>query len=554
MTEPKKPSTAKSATKIMAAVLGSRILGLVREMVLSFVFGASRELDALKVAFRIPNLLRDLFAEGALSTAFVTTFSQTMATNGKASALRLANLVFNILVVALSLICLLGIVFSDPLVHLIAPAFAETAGKLTLTVNLTQIMFPFILFAALAALYMGLLNSLGSFGLPASASMAFNIISIIAGGTIAWCFDPTFQDKEKCVTGFAIGVLLGGLAQWAVQIPRARKFGFRFVWIFDLRDSGLKKILMLMGPAIIGVAAVQINVLISTYFAAGFGNGAITWLDNAFRLMQMPIGMFGVAISTVMLPSVSRSAALNNLDEFKHSLQESMRYMLFLAIPSTAGLALMSTPIIGALFQHGAYHSSDTAQTATLLRYYSIGLISYSAIKVLAPAFYALNKVWIPVRISISGILLNILLNYWFIRILGLGLYSLPLSISLVALLNFGQLWFWLRFTIGNPFDKAFLISLAKILAATFVMADVVYGLNWLFTDTLSAWLHDVHIWIFKGQSIACIIQAFVISGIGATTYFGVAWLFKLDEAQRIYRALTAKFLKPTAHPFRSAR
>jgi putative peptidoglycan lipid II flippase len=544
MPDPQKPSTAKSATKIMAAVFGSRILGLVREMVLSFVFGASRELDALKVAFRIPNLLRDLFAEGALSAAFVTTFSQKMATEGKESALRLANLVFNILVVSLSLICLLGILFSGPLVHLIAPGFAETAGKLALTVKLTQIMFPFILFAALAALYMGLLNSLGSFGLPASASMAFNIISIVAGGAIAWCFDPTFQDKEKCVTGFAIGVLLGGLAQWAVQIPRARKFGFRFTWIFDLQDSGLKKILFLMIPAIVGAAAVQVNVLVSTYFATGFGNGAVTWLDNAFRLMQMPIGMFGVAISTVMLPSVSRSAALNNLDEFKHSIQEGLRYMLLLAIPSSVGLALMATPIIGALFQHGAYHSADTAQTATLLRYYSIGLIGYSAIKVLAPTFYALNKVWTPVRISISGILLNILLNYCFIRVFNLGLYSLPLSISIVALLNSFQLWFWLYRLIGNPFDKTFFISLAKILAATFVMAGVVYMLNWLFADTLSVWLHDVHVGIFKGQGIAYIIQAFVISGIGAATYFGSAWLLKLDEAQRIYRTLTTKFFK----------
>jgi putative peptidoglycan lipid II flippase len=541
MPEPKKPSTAKSATKIMAAVLGSRILGLVREMVLSFVFGASRELDALKVAFRIPNLLRDLFAEGALSAAFVTTFSQKMATDGKESALRLANLVFNILVVSLSLICLLGIVFSDPLVHLIAPGFSETAGKLVLTVKLTQIMFPFILFAALAALYMGLLNSLGSFGLPASASIAFNIISIVAGGAIAWCFDPTFQDKEKCVTGFAIGVLLGGLAQWAVQIPRARKFGFHFTWIFDLRDSGLKKILLLMGPAIIGVAAVQVNVLVTTYFAAGFGNGAVSWLDNAFRLMQMPIGMFGVAISTVMLPSVSRSAALNNLYEFKHSVQEGLRYMLFLAVPSSAGLALMATPIIGALFQHGAYHAADTARTTTLLRYYAIGLIGYSAIKVLAPAFYALNQVKIPVRVSISGILLNILLNYWFIRILNLGLYSLPLSISIVALLNSCQLWFWLRNAIGNPFDKAFFISLAKILAATFIMADVVFLLNWLFEKKLIDGLHNLHIWKFN---LAYVIQALVISGIGAATYFGSTWLLKLDEAQRIYRTLTTKLFK----------
>ncbi|MDR2462171.1 MAG: murein biosynthesis integral membrane protein MurJ, partial [Verrucomicrobiales bacterium] len=189
---PEQSSTAKSATKIMGAVLGSRILGLVREQILSALFGAGRELDALKVAFRIPNMLRDLFAEGALSSAFVPTFSKVLTIEGRDAAFRLANLVFNALVVILSVICLLGILFSDQLVHLIAPDFAATSGKLPLTVTLTQIMFPFILFVALAALYMGLLNSLGSFGLPASASMAFNLVSIAAGAGLAWWLDPTF--------------------------------------------------------------------------------------------------------------------------------------------------------------------------------------------------------------------------------------------------------------------------------------------------------------------------------------------------------------------------
>ena len=530
MPEPRQVSTAKSAAKIMAAIFGSRILGLLREVVLSAIFGASRELDALKVAFRIPNLLRDLFGEGALSSAFVPTFSKTLTTDGKEAAFRLANLVFNVLVIVLSVICLIGILFSDFIVGVIAHDFVNTSGKLELTSQLTQIMFPFILFAALAALYMGLLNSLGSFGLPASASMAFNIVSIAAGAGVAWWLDPSFTDKAKCVHGFAVGVLLGGIAQWAVQIPRARKYGLRFMWIFDLKDSGLRKILTLMAPATIGVAAVQINVLVITYFAASFGDGAVTWLDNAFRLMQLPIGMFGVAISMVTLPAVSRAAARANIGEFKQNLQEGLRYMLFLAVPAAVGLVLLASPIIAALFQRGNYTAADTGQTAVLLQFYSIGLIGYSAVKVLSPAFYALDKVKFPVLVSVSGIVLNIVLNYLFIRMFKLGLYSLPLSVSIVAVINSLQLWFWLRRSIGGLFDRAFFISMAKVLAATFLMADMVWLLNRLFNGSG-----------FSGQ-LFVIIQAVVVSGIGAAVYFGAAWLFKLEEVRRIQQTLMKKF------------
>ncbi|MDR1145052.1 MAG: murein biosynthesis integral membrane protein MurJ [Verrucomicrobiales bacterium] len=530
MPAPPSNSTAKSAGKIMAAILGSRLLGLAREMVLSGIFGASRELDALKVAFRIPNMLRDLFAEGALSSAFVPTFSKLLVTDGRPAALRLASLVFNALLVTLGVVCLLGVLCSGPIVSVIAPDFAATSGKLPLTVTLTQIMFPFILFAALAALYMGLLNSLGSFGLPASASMAFNLVSIVSGVVIAWCLDHTFADKEKCVYGFAGGVLLGGLAQWLIQAPRARQLGFRHRLELDWRDRGLLKVIRLMGPAIIGVSAVQINVLVMTRFAASFGNGAVTWLDNAFRLTQLPIGLFGVAISMVTLPAVSRSAAVHNMDEFRRGLRAGLRYMLFLAVPATVGLWLLATPVISALFQWGAYTAADVARTAGLLRYYTVGLLGYAAIKVLAPAFYSLNRPLVPTLVSVSGIGLNLALIWLAVSVLRWDLFSLPLAVSLAALLNAALLWLWLHRRVGVIADRAFMVSAGKILLATLLMAALVRGLYYFVTASVG-----------DGGKIFTVVQALILSGAGVLAYFTAAWLLGLEEIRRLWQALTVK-------------
>ncbi len=518
------PSTARSASKIMAAIFGSRILGLFREILLSAIFGASLELDALKTAFRIPNLLRDLFAEGALSTAFVTTFSQKLAREGKPEAFRLANLVLTTLAGFLFIVTIWGIIFSDWIVRILAPGFAGIPGKMELTVSLTQIMFPFILVVALAAIYMGLLNSLGSFGLPASASTAFNIVSILVGAGAGWLYDPHFG--PKAIYGFAIGVVAGGVVQWLIQVPRAWQLGFRPAWALDFKDSGLRKVLILMTPAVIGGAAVQVNVLVNSYFASFFGNGAVTWMDNAFRLMQLPIGMFGVAISMVTLPSVSRSAALENLDEFRCKIQESLRCMFFLTLPSSVGLALVAHPIIAMLFQRHAYKAFDTAQTASLLACYTLGLAGYAAIKVLAPAFYALDRVKTPLNISLAGIALNIGFNMLFLLVFHWGLISLPLSTSLVALINFFQLAWWLQKHLGRLADASFCKALAKIGLASLVMAGVLFFFRSMLTGLPS------------------MLQALLLISTGGTVYFVAAWMLKLEEIHRFTEYIETK-LKP---------
>jgi len=287
----------RSARTVSLAVLGSRVLGLVREQVLAALFGAGREFDAFVTAFRIPNLLRDLFAEGALSAAFVTTFTKKLTTDGDTGAWRIANLVLNALLVILSGITIIGILAAPVIVKLIAPGFADVPGKLELTVMLTRIMFPFLLLIALAALAMGMLNAKQRFGIPASASMMFNIGSILGGVGLAFWLDPHLG--PRAMIGMSIGTLIGGAAQLLIQIPSLFAVGYRYQPILDWRDPDFRRVLTLLGPAVLGVAAVQINVFVDNWFASFFGNGAVAWLNCAFRLMQFPIGLFGVAIAVV---------------------------------------------------------------------------------------------------------------------------------------------------------------------------------------------------------------------------------------------------------------
>jgi len=520
-------STAKSAKKIMLAVMGSRVLGLVREIVLNAVFGAGKELDAFIAAFRIPNLLRDLFAEGALSVSFVTTFSKKMETEGKAAAFRLASLVISFICVVLGAITLLGIFGSEWIVKLVASGFYSVPGKAELTIQLTRILFPFIFFVSLAAVYMGLLNSLGSFGLPASASTAFNATSIVSGLAIGWLIDPNLG--WKAIYGFAIGTVLGGVVQFLIQVPRSKQLGFHYRWMLDWKDSGLKQVLMLTLPSVIAGAAVQVNVLVNTQFASWLENGAVTCLNNAFRLMQLPIGMFGVAIASVVLPMVSRSAAQKNMEHFRDKISEGIKLALFLTVPASVGLAVLARPIIGIIYQHGAFTSYSTAQTAVALQAYTVGLAGYACIKVLAPSFYAIDLPRIPVRISITGIAINIILNSIFIFILDFGILGLALSTSAVALINVLQLAYELRSRIG-AYGQMFEFF-KKIILASAIMGLCVYGLK-IFLEP--------HFTRFWGNLFLLLIAI----SAGIAVFLFAAWALKMKE---LHMLLPSKLTRTAA-------
>ena len=314
MASPQDQRISTRATGVVGvAVLCSRILGLVREQIFAGLFGAGKNLDAFLMAFRLPNLLRDLFAEGALSTAFITTFSGKIATEGDESAWRLANKVATLTAVFMSVVTLLGILFTPQLIQVIAPGFAPE--KAHLTIQLARIMWPFMFLVSLAALVMGILNAKHVFGPPAMASSYFNLGSIIGGVSIGYCLDPHFGARS--LIGLAIGTLIGGLWQLTAQFPSLRRVGYKFKADFHWRDAGVRTVLNLMGPAVIAASAVQVNVLVNSIFASKLGDGPVSWLNIAFRLMQLPLGIFGVAIGTVTLPMVSRHAAVGNVNEFR---------------------------------------------------------------------------------------------------------------------------------------------------------------------------------------------------------------------------------------------
>ena len=454
--------SARATGIVGIAILCSRLLGLVREMVIASLFGASRNLDAFLTAFRAPNMLRDLFAEGALSTAFVTTFAKKIQTEGDQSAWGLANKVATLTTVFMSAITLIGVLLAPWLVAALAPGFDPE--KTQLTILLTRVMFPFILMVSLAALAMGMLNAKDVFGVPAMASSFFNLGSIIGGVLLAYWIDPHFG--SRALVGLALGTLIGGFLQLIVQMPSLSRLHYIFRPDFHWRDEGVRKVLQLMWPAVIAASAVQVNVLINSIFASYLQDGAVSWLNIAFRLMQLPLGIFGVAVATVTLPLISRSAAQGNKAEFRGALAHALRLVMLLTIPSAIGLVILAEPIISLIYQHGRFTAAATAQTAGALRFYAIGLVGYASVKVLAPAFYALDRRTLPMLVSLFSIGLNAGLNWILTFHMGLGHRGLALSTSVIAMTNFLLLYIMMRRYAGRLETGALLGTLAKLLLA----------------------------------------------------------------------------------------
>src|SRR5438309_7360476 len=516
------------------AILCSRVLGLIREVVFAALFGASRNMDAFLTAFRAPNMLRDLFAEGALSTAFVTTFSQRIATEGDKSAWRLASKVATLTLVFMSGLTLVGILFAPVLIKILAPGFP--VDKAELTVLLTRIMFPFILLVSLAALVMGMLNAKHVFGMPAMASSFFNLGSIIGGVALCYWLDPQPDWRhphfgERGLVGLSIATLIGGFLQLIVQFPSLGRVGFRFRLDFNWRDPGVRTILGMMGPATIAASAVQVNVAVNSIFASGLGDGPIAWLNIAFRLMQLPLGIFGVAVATVTLPLVSRSAAVGNTSEFRSALAHSVRLVLLLTIPAAIGLIILAEPIIQLIYQHGRFTHEATIQTAAALRFYAIGLAGYSADKVLAPAFYALDKRHLPMFVSLTSIAVNLLLNWFFTFHLHLGHRGLALSTSLVAVTNFFFLYSMMRHYTKRLETGTMLETIGKLLLAGVVLAAIC----WLASSFFFMRYPHAPAW-----QNAMVMLVTICCGAGA--FFSAAYLLRVTEVHDLVELVRRRF------------
>lgn len=550
-TNTKQTSVAKSAGIVSIAVMFSRVLGLVREMVFAAVFGAGFLADAFQAAFKISNTLRDLFAEGALSAAFVKVFTDYQVKRTEEEAWRLASMVLNALAVVLCVVVVIGILISPYLITFLAKDFSPE--KAALATTLTQIMFPFILLVALAAVAMGVLNTKGRFGIPASASTAFNVFSIIFGlGLAYWLSGGQMAGKPEdvhaippiyaqwAIIGMAIGVLIGGLAQFLIQVPSLLKVGFRFSPILSFTDPGVLQVAKLMAPAILGVSAVQLKVFIDVFLLSSI-EGGNSWLPYAFRLMQFPIGVFGVAIGTASIPMLSRLAAENKFGEFRSTLSSSIRLVFLLTLPSACGLIVLATPIIRLIYERYNFTAISTDMTAFALIGYSIGLTGYAAIKVLSPSFYALDDVKTPMFVSLTSVLIYPFAGYFLMQFFsqfyvtpetpkGLAHVGLTVATSLIALTSFSLLTFMMRRRIKHIEGKEILKSFIKIAVASAIMSAVCY-FSYYF-------LHQQ----FSGKNLfAKLIEAFLPIAIGGIVFLISAKLLRISEIDKLYNAFARK-------------
>ena len=528
----------RSAGIVSIAVMASRLLGLVREKVIAYYFAAGVGGDAFYAAFRIPNLMRDLFGEGALSKAFVTTFTATELEDGEEAAWRLASRVFNATFLLLTLITVVGIFAAPAIVDLIfsGKGFQEVPldpsenfgfdSKRDLTVYLTQIMFPYLILVSLAAVTMGLLNSKGKFGLPASASSFFNVGSLIVG-VCGYYVAPSLD--LHWTTGMAVGVLVGGALQFLVQVPSMQRVGFHYQPLLSFRDERVRQVMRLIGPAILGVAALQINVLVNSVFASE-GQGWLTWINRAFRLMHLPIGIFGVAISTVALPNLAKLVAEGDMEAYRRSFSYALRLMFLLTVPASVGLMVLAEPICRLIFEGGQANPLDTQQTAVALFYYAFGLCGFSAVKIATDGFYTFNDTRTPAVVSLCTVGLNITLNYLFIYRFGFDHRSLALSTSCTITLNFLALLFLFRGKAGGLGLSGIWLLLVKLAVASAVMGGVCW---WSYTQ--------IEGWLGVESIIARLIGVFVPIGLGVAVLVGGAKLMRIRELDQLLAAIARR-------------
>lgn len=444
-----------------AATLLSRIFGFVRDMVIASIFGAGLSADAFFVAFRIPNLLRRLFAEGSLSITFIPVFSEYLTQSGEKEAFQMARSAIRMLCVLLIGIVIVGVLLSPLIVRLIAPGFSQTPGKLALTTALTRMMFPYIFFIGLVALFMGILNVLGHFAAPALAPVCLNVAMIGSVFLIA----PLMSDP---ITGLAVGVIIGGFLQLVLQTPFLIRKGFLFWKQAPLYHPGLKKIGGLMAPTVLGAAVYQINILVGTLLASLLPQGSVSYLYYADRLVQFPLGIFAIAIATAVLPSLSRQAAAKNMDALNETFGYALRLVLFITVPAMIGLIVLREPIVALLFKRGAFDVDTTRQTAIALLYYGLGLWAFSAVRVVVSTFYALQDTRTPVRMAIISIVVNIVMGVILMKPLAHG--GLALATSLASMLNLTLLIWILKQRLGCLNWNRILLSGLKTITCSLIM------------------------------------------------------------------------------------
>lgn len=511
---------AKAAGILMIAMFLSRILGFVREQVMTGKFGQTYITDAYFAAFTVPDLLYNLLVGGALSAAFIPVFSGYLAQEQEEEGWRVASTVINLSIILLAIGIIFGMLFTPVLMKLVAYKFS--GETLELAIYLTRIMFPAVLFTGLNGLMAGILNSYKHFTAPAIGAVFYNISIIFFGYVLS-----TYYGLG--IVGFSVGVIVGVIGNFLIQMPIVKKQGFRYQMVLDWRHPGVKKIGLLMLPAMLGLAANQINLIINQNLASGLDEGSITALRLANRLMMLPIGVFAFSISAAVFPNLTEYFAKKEMTQFKLTFTRGLGSVFFISLPAAVGLMALAEPIIRLLFQQYAFTEADTALTATTLFYYSIGLVGHAGTILTVRAFYAISDTWTPVKISAITILANYLLNLALIGPMGAG--GLALAFSITGLLSNLALLIMLQRKIGSMSGKKMAISFSKSLFVSLLMGAGVYFTAYLvgqFVDLQLKW----------GQ----IIQVLAGVGIGGIIFLAIAHIFKVEEADMVMGILKRRF------------
>ncbi len=455
----KKGSLVGSAGTVSAATAFSRVFGLIREQVMAYFFGAGMATDAFITAFRIPNVLRDMFAEGALSSAFVPVFKEKLVKESEEGAFTLAHTILTLVFLVVGLIVLLGIIAAPVFVYLFANGFTAIPAKFGLTVSLTRLMFVYLLLVSVSALFMGMLNSFGRFGVPALSPAMFNIGVILSVIIL-------YEHFEQPVYTLALGVIIGGVGQVVVQLPALLRLGFRYKPRFTFLDEGVKKVVRLIAPMIIGLSAGRINILVSTLLASFLMEGSISYLNYSYRLMHFPLGVFAVALGTVALPKVSELVAKQDMAQLSQTYLDTINLNMFVVIPSAMFLALMGHEIVDVIYHWGAFSQADADRTSLALLHYSYGLVGFGAVRVTVPFFYAFHDSRLPMRISILSVIVNMALYYPMIKILDFA--GLAAATSFGGIVNFLMLLYFLPSKGISPPMGKLLLNIFRITVAAF--------------------------------------------------------------------------------------
>lgn len=510
---------AEAAGTVSGATFISRVLGFLRDMVIAQIFGTKMAADAFFVAFRIPNLLRRLMGEGALTPAIVPVFTEYLTLKNKEEAWKLVNILLTIFFIILFFTVLIGMVFSPAIVRVIAPGFYVSHEKFELTAQLTRFMFPYLLFIGMAALTMGVLNSLQVFFIPAVAPVFLNISIILSALFLASRLEePTFA--------LAAGVVMGGIFQFLIQIPALIKKGLKYKITLNFKHPGLLKIGKLMLPSLIGLAVTEINIFVDTLLASFLPEGSVSYLYYGNRLVQFPQGIFAVALGVAILPTLSQQAAHGQIEKLKETLSFGIQLVLFITIPATVGLIVLKDSIINLLFERGEFTHQSTIATAHALFYYAIGLCAFSGIKVIVPAFYSLKDTATPVKIAIYAMIVNVFLN---LMLMGPLLHGgLALATSISSLLNVVLLIFMLRKKLGGLQGKKIIISIIKLSLASVIMGSVLY------------WVDRS----FYHPELNILLKAGVLFGnilLGISLYLTLSFFLKTEEVKFLMNLAKSK-------------